>query len=140
LSSARTFSPRALISDHAIELEAALGQQAVERLGLRHGARETVEHEAAFGVGLVDAVGDDRHHHFVRHQFAAFHDALGAQADRRTGGDRGAQHVARRELNDPVLDDQPLRLRALPSPRGPEQNQSHRCRPRSFERLIRPSY
>ena len=126
--------------DHAVELEAALGQQAVERLRLRHRAREAVEHEAALGVRLIDAVGDDRHHHLVGNQFAAIHDGLGAQADRRAGRDRGAQHVAGRELNDAVFLDQALRLRALPRPRRAEQDQSHRLRPRNFERLIKPSY
>ena len=65
---------------------------------------------------------------------------LGAQADRRAGGDRRAQHVAGRELNDTVLGDQALRLRALARPRRAEQDHLIDCRPRSFERLIRPSY
>ena len=107
---------------------------------LRHRAREAVEDEAVARVGLVDAVGDDRHHHVVGHELAARHDVLGAQPDRRAGLDRGAQHVAGRKLHDAVLVDETLRLRAFAGPRRAEQYQSHLRRPRSFERLIRPSY
>jgi hypothetical protein len=71
---------------------------------------------------LSDAVGDDRYHHFVGHQFAGIHDAFGALADRRPSRDRGAQHIAGGELNDPVFLDQALRLRALPRPRRAEQD------------------
>ena len=56
------------------------------------------------------------------------------------GGDRGAQHVAGRELDDAVLVDQPLRLGALARARRPEQDQPHRVRPLSFDFLTRPSY
>ena len=55
------------------------------------------------GVGLVDAVGDDRDHDLVGHQLAARHDVLGLEADRRAGRHRRAQHVAGRELHDAVL-------------------------------------
>ena len=83
---------------------------------------------------------DDRHHHVVRHQLAARHDLLGVQPDRRTRRDRGAQHIAGRELHDAVLGDESLRLRAFAGPRRAEQYQPHLRRPRSFDRLIRPSY
>ena len=112
----------------------------VERLRLRHRAREAVEHEAALDVGLIDAIGDDRHHHLIGNQLPGIHDAFGAQADRRAGGDRGAQHVAGGKLDDAVFLDQALRLRALPRSRRAEQDQSHRLRPRNFDRLIKPSY
>ena len=48
-----------------------------------------------------------------------------AQSDRGTRGHRCAQHVAGGELHDAVLCHETLRLRALPRPRGPEQNQPH---------------
>jgi hypothetical protein len=126
--------------NHRIQPEATLSQQAIERLGLRNRAREPVKHKAALGVRPIDPFGNDRNHHVVGNQFAAVHDALGAQADRGAGSDGRAQHVAGRQLNNPVLGDQALRLRALPRPRRAEQNQPHRIRPRNFERLIRPSY
>ncbi len=74
-------------------------QHAVERRGLRHGAREAVEDEALAGVGLLDALGDDADHDVVGHQAAARHDLLRLQADRRAGLHRRAQHVAGRELD-----------------------------------------
>src|SRR5512132_4433299 len=126
--------------DDAIELEAPLGQQAIERFRLRQRSRKTVEHKAAFRVGLTDAIGDNRNHDLVRHQLAALHDAFGLQAHRRAGRDRGAQHVSGRELDYSVFGYQALRLRALTRPRRAEQDQSHRVRPRSLERLISPSY
>ena len=115
-------------------------QHAVERLGLRHGAREAVEDEAVAGIRLVDAIGDDRNDDVVRDEIAPVHDVLGLESDRRSGPDRGAQHVAGGELHNPVFGDQALRLGALPGPRRAEQYQSHLRRPRSFDFLISPSY
>ena len=90
--------------------------------------------------GCVDALGDDRVDDVVRDELAPVHDVLGLQPDRRTGLDRGAQHVAGRELHNPVFGDEALSLCALPGPRRAEQYQPHLRRPRSFERLISPSY
>src|SRR5262249_48748694 len=126
--------------DHGIEREALLLEQAVERVGLRHRAREAVKDEALARIGLVDPVGHDADHDLVGHQLAAGHDLLGAPADRRAGIDRGAQHVAGRKLRQTVLGDEALGLRAFAGPRRAEQDQPHRRRPRSFDRLIRPSY
>ncbi len=41
-------------------------QHAVERLGLRHGARKTVENETLARIGLLDALGDDADHDLDR--------------------------------------------------------------------------
>ena len=90
--------------------------------------------------GCVDAVRDDRDDDVVGDELAPVHDVLDLQSDRRTGLDRGAQHVAGGELHNPVFGDEALRLRPLPGPRRAEQYQPHLRRPRSFERLIRPSY
>ena len=93
-------------------------------------------------VRLVDALGDDRDDDLVGDQLAGVHDGLGALADLGAGRDRGAQHVAGRELRNAVLLDQTLGLGALARPRRPEQDQPHRplFPPRSFDFLIRPSY
>ena len=77
----------------------------------------------------------------VGDELAGVHDLLGPLADSVSGRDRGAQHVAGRELRDAVLLDQPLCLRPLARPRRPEQNQPHRAfAPRSFDFLTSPSY
>ena len=91
-------------------------------------------------LGLVNAISDDRHYDLVGYQLASIHNAFCAQADGRTGGNRSAQHVARRKLDNSVFGYQALRLRTLSRPRRAKKDQSHRVRPRSFERLIRPSY
>ena len=90
--------------------------------------------------GFGNAVGDDRYHDIVGNEFTARHDVLGAQADRRTGLDGRPQHIAGGKLHDTVLGNEPLSLRAFAGPRRAEQYQSHLRRPRSFERLIKPSY
>src|SRR5215470_3389598 len=126
--------------DDGVELEALLPEHAVERMRLRHRARETIEDEAPARIGLIDARGDDRHHHLVGHEFAARHHFLGAHADRRAGLGRGTQHLTGRKLHQTMLGDEPLRLRAFAGPRRAEQYQPHLRRPRSFDRLISPSY
>src|SRR5947209_5867945 len=47
-----------LDQDHMVERLTALGEHRIKRLGLRHGARKTVEDEAAGAVRLADPVGD----------------------------------------------------------------------------------
>src|SRR5215469_3242452 len=126
--------------DDGVELEALLLEHAVERVRLRHRARETVEDEAPARIGLVNARGDDRHHHVVGYEFAARHHLPGAHADRRAGLGRGTQHLTGRKLHQTMLGDEPLRLRAFAGPRRAEQYQPHLRRPRSFDRLISPSY
>ena len=67
-------------------------------------------------VRLIETVGDDPDHDLVRHQPAAGHDVLGLQADRRFGGDRRAQHLAGRELDDAVAAE-PAAAPGSPCPR-----------------------
>ena len=50
---------------------AALGEHAVERPGLVDVAGVAVEHEAARGVRLRDALGEHADRHVVRHERAA---------------------------------------------------------------------
>jgi len=107
--------------DHRVEFEAPLGEQSVKRLGLRHGARKPVKHEATFGIMLIDAIGNDRHHDVIRDQLASFHNAFGAKANRSSRCNGGAQHIARRKLDNSVFGYQTLRLRALPRPGGPSR-------------------
>src|SRR5215510_187518 len=126
--------------DDGVELEALLLEHAIERMCLRHRARETIEDEAPARIGLVDARGDDRHHHLVGYELTARHHLPGAHADRRAGLGRGTQHLTGRKLHQTMLGDEPLRLRAFAGPRRAEQYQPHLRRPRSFDRLISPSY
>ena len=99
LSSARTVPPAATVSatrfsirarqrrlvdlqlDDGVELLALLGQHPVKRLGLRHGARKTVEDETLAAIRLVDPVRHDLVDDLVGNQFARIHHRLGALAD-----------------------------------------------------------
>src|SRR5262245_4189672 len=47
--------------DHGVELEVLLLEHAIERMRLRHRARESIEDEAVMRIGLLDALGDDGH-------------------------------------------------------------------------------
>ena len=115
--------------DHPVELAAVRGEHFVELLRLRGSARIAIEDGAGFrphrGQLGVDQRGDD----LVGDQLARFHDRLGLDADRRAGGDRGAQHVAGRKLAHAALLDQPRRLGPLACPRGAEKDQVHRMPP-----------
>ena len=126
--------------DHRVERHALLLEHPVECVRLRHRARKPVKNEPVSRIGLIDPVGDDRDHDIVGDELTAGHDILCTQPDRRAGIDRRAQQIAGGKLNEPVLGDQALGLSAFAGPRRAEQDQSHLRRPRSFERLIRPSY
>src|SRR5207245_2593521 len=51
--------------DHPVEGEALSREESVERLGLRHRAREAVEHAAGLGVGLLEALAHQPDDHVV---------------------------------------------------------------------------
>src|SRR5215217_6127411 len=112
--------------EHRIEPQTLLREHRVEGFGLGDRARKSVEDEALPGVRPVDALGDDADHDVVRDEPARFHDRLGLEADRRTGSDRRAQHVAGRELRDAVARDEASGLRPLPRPRRPQKDDPHR--------------
>src|SRR6266540_1090661 len=115
--------------DHRVELHILRIEHAVERLGLGNGARKTVQDEALGRVRLLDPVGHDGHYDVVGAEVAARHDGFSLAADRRAGLDRGAQHVAGRELHDAMFLDQALRLRAFAGTRGAEHDEPHGLEP-----------
>ena len=61
----------------------------------------------------------------VGHQLARFHHRLGLQPDRAARLDRGAQHVAGRELDHAAVRVEPARLGALARARRPQQDDIH---------------
>src|SRR5438876_353683 len=107
---------------------------------LRNGARKTIEDESFARVGLIDAISDDCHDYVSGHELAARHDGASAHANSLAGFDRRALHVIAGKLHQVVLGNETLRLSAFAGPRRAEQYQSHLRRPRSFDRLIKPSY
>ena len=97
----------------------------VERLGLNGGPRKAVEDEARFGVGLLEPVADQLDHEVVGDEVAAVVDLLHAPAELGPGGHLGAKDLAARDVRDPVLGRDALRLRALAGPlRAEEQKVS----------------
>ena len=77
--------------------------------------------------GLLEPLGDDRDDDIVGNEFAAIHDRLGLAPDLAARRDRGAQHVAGRELLQPRRSSRQLGLRAFAGARRPEQDDVHRC-------------
>jgi len=69
-------------------------------VGLRDRARKSVEQETVLAVGFFDPFLDQADDHFVGNQPARIHVALGFFTELRARLDRGAQHVARRDLGD----------------------------------------
>ena len=113
--------------DHEVERVAV--EDPLELLGLGQRAREAVEHEA---VARADrrrrALLDDADHDLVGDELAGVHVALGLEPERGALRDRGAEHVARREVRDAVVLGEPRGLRALSGTLLAEQ---HEARPRS---------
>ena len=141
LSSSASSTPK---FQDQVDLTSALGEHAVERLGLQDGAREAVEHRATGAVGLVIARADDVDHDLVGNKLALVEQRLAAQ--RPKGGVPAL--IAARSMS-PVEtcgsvrglgEEAPGRLRALACPRRPEKNQIQRRDPLSFDFLMRPSY
>ncbi len=91
-------------------------------------------------VRLGDALLDDGDDDVVGTKRAARHDVRDLTAQRGSGFDGGAQHVAGGKLDNSVFGDEVLGLSALARPRRAQQDQSHLRRPLSFDLFIRPSY
>src|SRR6185503_16321676 len=108
-----------------VELELERAEQHVEAVGLARVARESVEDEAALRVGRCDTTLDHAEHDLVRDELAGVHDFLGSQAERRLVGDGLAQQVARRDLREPVVFLNALRLRAFAGTRRAAHDDSH---------------
>ena len=68
--------------------------------GLSQSAREPVEQETVFAIVLRDALFYHADNDVVAHQAALIDDFLGFQAQRRTGFNGGAQHIASRNLRN----------------------------------------
>ena len=89
--------------DDMIKGPSALGQQRIERGGLRSRAGIAVEDHALLGVRLIETFADDATDDFVGHELTRFHHRLGLQADRRSGLHRRAKHVARGKLDHAAI-------------------------------------
>src|SRR3546814_20449077 len=105
-----------------VELAAPVAEDRIERIGLRRGARIAVEDHRDVAAKLVEPLADQPRDDRIGDEFAGVHHRLGLEADRGSRLDRGAQHVARRELHPAMLLPETRRLRSLPRPRRAQPN------------------
>jgi hypothetical protein len=103
--------------DHGVERQAFGLQHHVKCLGLSNRAREAVEDKAPARLALANALGDDP---TTTSSGTSAPEAMMSRARRPTAYPLPRRHAAglRRKLRDPVLGDEPRRLRALPARRA----------------------
>ena len=108
-----------------------------QRFSLCQGARKSIEKEAVRAVRLGDALFHQPENYIVGYQTASIHDLLRLDTQRSPLLDRGAQHVAGRNLGNPVLFFDVVGLGSLSGTRTTEQNNTHLTSP--FSAWILPS-
>src|SRR3954452_21136067 len=114
------------LQDH-VEGRPPVEQHVVERLCLRHVAREAVEQEALAGVVLLESCDDHSDRDLVRNEVAGVHELLRLLAELGALADIGAEDVTRRDLRDPEVCGDELGLRPLSRSGGPDEDQTHHC-------------
>ena len=82
---------------HLVHLGPDAGENFVQHLGLGVRAREPVEHVLPVAI-LFEPLFHEPHDDGIRHELPGLHVALGLEPGRRPRLDRGAQHVARRDV------------------------------------------
>ena len=92
---------------------------------LRRVPREPIEDEALAGVVARQPGAQQLEHDLIRHQLAVVHVALRALADVGFPLDREAKEVTRCDVRDFEALGKPNRLRPLPRPRRPQQDEPH---------------
>jgi len=93
-----------------------LGEEPIERFGLRHRPRETVEQDARGRRDTPQAVADEIDGHVVRHVRALVKVGLHATPELGLATDVIAEDLPGRKLDPAALLRERLRLRALPHP------------------------
>ncbi|GAA4671176.1 hypothetical protein GCM10023347_26270 [Streptomyces chumphonensis] len=113
---------------HGVQRQADVGEDAVERLGLREVAREAVEQEAVRGVRLLHAVLGHADGDLVRHQLALAHEVLRAAAQLRALADVGTEEVTGGDVRNAEILGEQRGLRALARTRRPDEEDTHQRR------------
>jgi len=111
--------------DHTVQCLADLLQEFTKLIGLRQGPWKAVKNKAATVPGgqfFLDQANDN----FIRHQIAPVHHVSDNFAHCSARCARLAQHVARRDVQQPILLGSELRLRALAGADQPQQHHLHR--------------
>ena len=115
--------------EHCVEPSTDLREHRVELLRLREVSREPVEDEARCGVRLRQPLANEGDGQLVGNELAGREDRLHPAAELRPGRDRGAEHVAGRDVWDAVLGREPLRLRPLAGALRAQHQEVHRRKP-----------
>jgi hypothetical protein len=101
----------------------------LQRVCLDHGPGKSVEEESLLAVRLRDPLLDQAQDDVIRDQTAGVHDLLGLQPQRSPRLHRRPQHVAGRDLRDPVPRGDVAGLRALSGTGTAQENDAHGCLP-----------
>src|SRR5690606_25338925 len=130
---------------NAIDLLAVAREHRVKRLGLRDCSRKTIEDESWRAFVSRQRILNQRNNDLIGHEGTRVHDRGDFLAEFRARLARRTQHVARRELNIAPFGREALGLGAFAGGGRAEQDQVHFLTipppdPRSFERLMSPSY
>mmetsp|Transcript_6315 Transcript_6315/g.25625 ORF Transcript_6315/g.25625 Transcript_6315/m.25625 type:complete len:609 (+) Transcript_6315:468-2294(+) len=107
--------------EHVIELDAG----GLHGIGLRDGARETVEQETVGAIGLGNAFLDQGNDQVVADQGTGLHHRIGLETQRGAGLDGCTQHVAGGDLRNAESLADEGGLGAFAGARGAQKNQSH---------------
>ena len=107
--------------EHEVQLHASR----FHGVGLRNGAGEAVKQEALGAIGLGDAFFDQVDDQVIADQTASIHHFFGFDAQRGTGFDCSAQHVACGNLGNAVFLANEGGLCTFTGTRCAQQNQSH---------------
>ena len=102
-----------------------LDARGFHRLGLRNGARKSVEQKAPCAIGLGNALFDEVDDEIVADKLTRIHHRLGLYAQRSACLDGSTQHIARGDLRNAVFLANKGRLRAFASTRCAKQNEFH---------------
>ncbi len=108
---------------------AEVAQQIVERLSLRQRTREAVEHETRQRVAAVEPVGDQADHQIVGDKIAAVVDLFQLPSRRGRKLLHLADHVAGRDVWNPIGGRQAFRLRSLAGSLRSEKEDVQRRKP-----------
>src|SRR5699024_8551324 len=84
----------------SVEVNVCFFERCVQSFGLGFGAWKAVEHEAVFGVFLLDALEHHADDHAIWDEVAALHKLIGLFTECGAGLDSGAQHVSGGDMWD----------------------------------------
>jgi hypothetical protein len=97
----------------------------VERNGLFHRARKSIEQDAVHGVGLADALSQHGNRDLIGHQRSACHEVAGAHAEIRMPPQVVAKQIAGSDVSQPELALQLLSLSTFARSWRTEEDKIH---------------